>query len=419
MHADLRDESRMAETAIALTPSQPPASPAEGEFEAILSVFSETARGRWFLDEYTRRNRNADTTMVLDAVTRLEAAMAKQHADRRMRELLEDLGDIASEARSSIAEATQGPGATDLAEPARRGTRAIREITWTLRECGLDSDLCDEVDIQIDAIDRAFDRVIAADQRGTIIAILQQLTLQIETLSAEQEALLNDEPGETGDSVAAPAPAAATVTPLTIVPAPRPAAATPAPKSRVEEREPAPASPPPAIAMETRPVAAASIIDAPRPAREVFSRTDAPKPDAPKPDAPKPDAPKPAAVAAREAQPCNRDLPAASQPMARERAAISHDAPLAATPAPALAATLQAQSIVPPRERAIEIPAAMPEPAAPLAAKPQQVPAPSHAGSLGAALVANGVVSLAEPRRADPLTAFARMSQAERVAFFS
>ncbi|HWW47713.1 MAG TPA: hypothetical protein VNZ94_07740 [Xanthobacteraceae bacterium] len=404
----------MAETAIALTPSQPPASPAEGEFEAILSVFSETARGRWFLDEYTRRNRNADTTMVLDAVTRLEAAMAKQQADRRMRDLLEDLADIASEARSSIAEATQGPGATNLAEPARRGTRAIREITWTLRECGLDSDLCDEVDMQIDAIDRAFDRVIAADQRGTIIAILQQLTLQIETLSAEQEALLNDEPGETGDSVAAPAPAAATVTPLTIVPAPRPAAATPAPKSRVEEREPAPASPPPAIAMETRPAAAASIIDAPRPAREVFSRTDAPKLDAPKPVAPKP-----VAVAAREAQPCNRDLPAASQPMARERAAISHDAPLAATPAPALAATLQAQSIVPPRERAIEIPAAMPEPAAPLAAKPQQVPAPSHAGSLGAALVANGVVSLAEPRRADPLTAFARMSQAERVAFFS
>ena len=32
----------------------------------------ESARGRWFLEEYARRNRNADTKLVLSAIERLE-----------------------------------------------------------------------------------------------------------------------------------------------------------------------------------------------------------------------------------------------------------------------------------------------------------------------------------------------------------
>ena len=33
----------------------------------------ETARGRWFLAEYARRNRHADTTMLLKALDRIDA----------------------------------------------------------------------------------------------------------------------------------------------------------------------------------------------------------------------------------------------------------------------------------------------------------------------------------------------------------
>ena len=38
----------------------------------------ETSRGRWFLGEYAKRNRNADTKMVLDAVSRIEETLAAQ-----------------------------------------------------------------------------------------------------------------------------------------------------------------------------------------------------------------------------------------------------------------------------------------------------------------------------------------------------
>src|SRR5262245_58968853 len=42
------------------------------DYEAIEAAVMETARGRWFLVEYARRNRHADTEMLLGALARLE-----------------------------------------------------------------------------------------------------------------------------------------------------------------------------------------------------------------------------------------------------------------------------------------------------------------------------------------------------------
>ena len=55
-----------------------PASLSEADYEAIEGAVMETARGRWFLAEYARRNRNADTTMLLKALDRIEGAMRGQ-----------------------------------------------------------------------------------------------------------------------------------------------------------------------------------------------------------------------------------------------------------------------------------------------------------------------------------------------------
>src|SRR5580704_12848635 len=69
----------MANQAFALSPISARASlPSEEDYDAIREAFMETARGRWFLDEYARRNRNADTSMVLDAVARIEETLAAQ-----------------------------------------------------------------------------------------------------------------------------------------------------------------------------------------------------------------------------------------------------------------------------------------------------------------------------------------------------
>src|SRR5207245_3721779 len=76
---DLRAEFNMADEAFALSPiSARAAQPNEEDYAAIHEAFMETSRGRWFLGEYAKRNRNADTRLVLDAVARIEESLAAQ-----------------------------------------------------------------------------------------------------------------------------------------------------------------------------------------------------------------------------------------------------------------------------------------------------------------------------------------------------
>jgi hypothetical protein len=50
------------------------------DYDAIADAVMETARGRWFLSEYARRNRAADTDLVLAALSRLEARVERPEA---------------------------------------------------------------------------------------------------------------------------------------------------------------------------------------------------------------------------------------------------------------------------------------------------------------------------------------------------
>lgn len=123
------------------------------DYDAIAAAVMETARGRWFLAEYARRNRQADTEMVLSAIARLErlctvpTAMLDQGADlsetaRAIAELRDDLdraGVGGSSARLSARIHETATGILDAAE-------AIQEIAWTLREDGAAPELCDRLD---------------------------------------------------------------------------------------------------------------------------------------------------------------------------------------------------------------------------------------------------------------------------------
>jgi hypothetical protein len=55
--------------------SNKPSLPPRADFEEIEAAVMETARGRWFLAEYARRHRAADTAAVLEALARLEAKL--------------------------------------------------------------------------------------------------------------------------------------------------------------------------------------------------------------------------------------------------------------------------------------------------------------------------------------------------------
>src|SRR3982074_3232310 len=102
---DLRDEFMMADDAFALSPiSARAVQPSEEDYDAIRDAFMETSRGRWFLGEYAKRNRNTDTRMVLDAVARIEENIAAQRqpaADNGLAEALAAIASALDEARAA------------------------------------------------------------------------------------------------------------------------------------------------------------------------------------------------------------------------------------------------------------------------------------------------------------------------------
>lgn len=121
------------------------------DYDAIAAAVMETARGRWFLAEYARRNRQADTEMVLSAIARLErlctvpvveADPALSETARTIAELRGDLDRIGASGPSARLSARIHETASGILEAAE----AIQEIAWTLRETGSEPDLCDRLD---------------------------------------------------------------------------------------------------------------------------------------------------------------------------------------------------------------------------------------------------------------------------------
>jgi chemotaxis protein CheZ len=148
----------------------PVASPiSEADYESIESAVMETARGRWFLAEYARRNRNADTTMLLKALDRIEHAVrgtkSVEPVDRIRFDLVEMAKAIsrtkaeiaaikpdadqhgkfgeASEELDAIVQTTE-TATSDILACAEQ----IQEIAWTLREQGVAPEVCDLLDVK-------------------------------------------------------------------------------------------------------------------------------------------------------------------------------------------------------------------------------------------------------------------------------
>jgi hypothetical protein len=74
----------------------------DGDYEAIEAAVMETARGRWFLQEYARRNRNADTKAVLKAIDRLKPAIPDGKALSHMRADLEEMASAIMRTKSEL-----------------------------------------------------------------------------------------------------------------------------------------------------------------------------------------------------------------------------------------------------------------------------------------------------------------------------
>ncbi|MFL6803628.1 MAG: hypothetical protein ACJ8FM_06550 [Xanthobacteraceae bacterium] len=147
--------------------SNNPAPLSEADYSAIEAAVMETVRGRWFLAEYARRNRHADTLMLIAALDRIEAAVRGEGSLDSVDRIRFDLVDMAkaiartkaeiaaikpdaehhgkfgeaTEELDSIVQATESATSDILA-----AAEQVQEIAWTLREQGLEPEVCDVLD---------------------------------------------------------------------------------------------------------------------------------------------------------------------------------------------------------------------------------------------------------------------------------
>src|SRR5258706_9238586 len=181
---NLRDEITMADEAFALSPISARASlPGEEDYEAIREAFMETSRGRWFLGEYARRNRNADTRMVLDAVARIEENLSAQREplpESGLAEALTAISRALGEARAAASAALDSLALEENLAPVRKSARVIREIAWRLREIGADGRICDLIDSQVSVIQAGCGQISSAGPRAALGAAFELVKERIE-----------------------------------------------------------------------------------------------------------------------------------------------------------------------------------------------------------------------------------------------
>ena len=345
----------MADEAFALSPISARASmPEEKDYEAIREAFMETSRGRWFLGEYARRNRNADTRMVLDAVARIEETLAAQRQQQPSAQ--EEHAQALAAIRSAVAEAEQtasvaldGLGLEESLAPIRKGVRIIREISWRWREIGADGRICDLIDSQAGAIEAGCAQIAGIDPRAALRAAFDLINSSIDRFSdglAEASAPTHDAPDDVGELTEETPPGQDIVIP-------------------------------------------AELDDE---ATDTFAATDGPD-ELSAQDADAYDEALLEKVAMEMAAPDAGDLPAPTVEVT-ELLPVE-PMPAAVTPVPEV--TLEPASQV-------SLPAAPQIPTEP---------------SLGAAIIAEGIVPRPQLPASDPLAPIRRMSQAEKIAFFS
>jgi hypothetical protein len=337
----------MADEAFALSPiSARAAMPGEADYDAISAAFMETSRGRWFLSEYAKRNRNADTSMVLDAVARIEQNLAAQKdaaPDHALAEALAAIRETVDQARAAASAALGGAAVDESLAPIRTGVQVIGETLLRLREIGVGGRIYDLMDSQVGAIEAACNQIASIDAKAALSAAFDLIDQRIKGFA---------------DDNAAP--------------------------SSVRETPPSPSA-----TMDEQ--ASAATAEFAPPSEVVPQAAAAPPPDD---------------IAAAQIEPAATEADTAHDEAVLDMIALEMAAPDFDEPDIAQVHVMETNSVEP------DIVSQAAEP-------PPPEPAPIPQPSLGASLIAQGIVLRPATSYADPLAPIRRMSQVEKIAFFS
>lgn len=234
----------MSNDASALSPVQPRSLEEESEFEAIYAAVIESGRGRWFLEEFARRNRNSDTMQVLAAVERIEKVIREQRGSSAPASFRSELLEIAatiSQTRSAVAALPPAPATSEggsAGSEVSSGLERLQDLAWTMRERGLDPGVCQQIEGIAERLAAASWLTRPNDARSQQLnEVLQSLEQRIEAMlgaAAEPTPPLHDVHGHSAPISAS----TSSISHAEILPQPTAEASTTALTLEAEDQEP-------------------------------------------------------------------------------------------------------------------------------------------------------------------------------------
>lgn len=147
-----------------------PAQSIENEnFDAIEKAVRETERGRWFLDEFARRNRQSNTEMLLDSISKLEEAVARAKSSPGSDTMRDQLATLVTEIDTLNADLTLTPEtktgyASGLGALTARSAKLLYDLAIsadTVRDLSLQLKMMSVPDQLIDQLDEETSKIIA------------------------------------------------------------------------------------------------------------------------------------------------------------------------------------------------------------------------------------------------------------------
>lgn len=157
--------------------------PEAADYDAACAALMAIAPGRRFVAELTRRNRNADTQMILGAMARIEAAVRGDSAPHIPAIVTREFTEVAAAIDRAVAAlaVVQVPTDTILAAVER-----IQDIAFVLHERPVELTLCDALDAAVrDIADAVAHADATAEPQG-----LRQVTELLRALARRVNAMI-------------------------------------------------------------------------------------------------------------------------------------------------------------------------------------------------------------------------------------
>ncbi|MDR3463794.1 MAG: hypothetical protein P4L76_15910 [Beijerinckiaceae bacterium] len=117
-----------------MTSIPPPQGMTDADYESIEAAVTETVRGRWFLAEFARRIRAADSKLLLEGMDRLETLVR------------------ANQAQVPPPQVSADPSIRLLIQRIKEIAARLEETSRDMRNAGADDQFCEAVDLQARAV---------------------------------------------------------------------------------------------------------------------------------------------------------------------------------------------------------------------------------------------------------------------------